>query len=79
MTNITSLTTSQLNRIIAIKQKIEALQGQIESIAGGGGEMQIPSAEEATAPARRKYHMTAAHKRKLIKALVRAREMLGKG
>ncbi len=75
MTNITSLTSTQLNQIIAIKQKIEALQGQIESIAGGGGEIPIPSAEEAAAPARRKYHMTAAHKRKLIKALVRARKI----
>jgi hypothetical protein len=36
MTNLSSLTASQLNRIIAIKQKIEARPSQIESIAGGG-------------------------------------------
>jgi hypothetical protein len=33
MTNLANLTTSQLNQIIAIKEQIEALQGQIESIA----------------------------------------------
>ena len=32
MTNITNLTTTQLNQIIAIKEQIEALQSQIESI-----------------------------------------------
>jgi len=35
MTNLHDLTTSQLNRIIAIKEQIETLQGEIESIAGG--------------------------------------------
>jgi hypothetical protein len=44
MTNLTDLTTGQLHRIIAIKERIEALQGQIESIAGGGGEMPVPLA-----------------------------------
>ena len=34
MTSLTELTTSQLHRIIAIKEKIEALQSEIESIAG---------------------------------------------
>ena len=73
--NITDLTTSQLREIVAIKERIEALQGEIESIAGGGGEVPIPAADEAAVPARRKYHMTAAHKRKLIKALARARRI----
>jgi hypothetical protein len=36
MINLTDLTTSQLNNIIAIKEKIEMLQSQIESIADGG-------------------------------------------
>jgi hypothetical protein len=31
MTNITDLTTDQLHRIIAIKEQIEALQGQADS------------------------------------------------
>jgi len=52
--NITNLTTTQLNQIIAIKEQIEALQSQIESIAGGG-ELPIPATEEAPVPAKRKY------------------------
>jgi hypothetical protein len=72
--NITELTTSQLRQIFAIKEQIEALQGQLDSIAGGG-EVPTPSALEAPAPAKRKYHMSAAHRRKLIKALARARKI----
>jgi len=77
MTNISNLTTSQLHSIIAIKEQIETLQGEIESIVagGGGGEIPIPAAAEAPTPAKRKYHMTAAHKRKLIKALAKARKI----
>jgi hypothetical protein len=71
--NITNLTTNQLNEIIAIKEQIEKLQGQIESIAGG--EVPSPSTEEAPAPAKRKYHMSAAHRRKLAKALAKARKV----
>ncbi len=74
MTNITNLTTTQLNQIIAIKEQIEALQNQIESI-GDGHEFPVPFAEEGPAPAKRKYHMSAAHRRKLIKALARARKI----
>jgi len=47
MTNITNLTTGQLNQIIAIKEQIEALQAQIESIAAeesGGGDDPVPFA-----------------------------------
>ena len=73
--NITNLTTTQLNHIIAIKQRIEALQSQIESIAAGGGDFPVPFAGEAPAPAKRKYRMSAAHKRKLIKALAKARKI----
>ena len=55
MTNLHDLTTSQLNRIIAIKEQIETLQGQIESIAvgGGGGEVPTPSPGEAPSPVKR--------------------------
>ena len=34
MMNLTELTTSQLRRIVAIKEEIEALQAQIQSLAG---------------------------------------------
>jgi hypothetical protein len=75
MTNLTELTTSQLNSIIVIKEQIEALQGQIDSIVAGGGEVPTPFTEEVPAPAKRKYHMSAAHRRKLVKALAKARKI----
>jgi hypothetical protein len=74
-TSFADITTGQLHRILAIKEQIEALQSQIQSIAGGGGERPSPSPGETPIPATRKYHMTAAHKRKLIKALARARKI----
>jgi hypothetical protein len=37
MTNLNDLTMAQLQRIITIRQQIEGLQDQLESIAGGGG------------------------------------------
>ena len=74
MTKLNDLTTSQIQSIIAIKEQIEELQSQIDSIAAGGGGNPALSAVEAPVPAKRKYHITAAHKRKLIKALARARK-----
>jgi hypothetical protein len=71
--NLRDLTTSQFRSILAIKEQIEALQFQINSIvAAGGGEIPIPSAENAPVPAKRK--LSAAHRRKLIKALAKARK-----
>jgi len=72
--NINDLTTGELHKIIAIKEQIEKLQGQLGAIAAGG-ESPTQLTGEAPAPTRRKYHMTAAHKRKLIKALVKARKI----
>jgi phage protein D len=72
--NITELTTNQLNQIIAIKEQIEALEGQIESIAHGG-EVPTPFTLQAPTPAKRKYRMSAAHRRKLVKALAKARKI----
>ncbi|HEV7927362.1 MAG TPA: hypothetical protein VGR14_18565 [Verrucomicrobiae bacterium] len=74
-TSLTDLTTGQLNRIIAIKERIEKLEGKIESIAVDGSAIQFSASVDAATPAKRKYHMTAAHKRKLIKALARARKI----
>jgi hypothetical protein len=72
MTDLTDLTTAQLRRIVAIREQIEALQSQIDSIAAGNGDIQMPSPVEAPVPAKRK--LSAAHKRKLIKALAKARK-----
>ncbi|MGP8239602.1 MAG: hypothetical protein ACLQVW_29885, partial [Limisphaerales bacterium] len=61
MTDLATLTTTQLRQVLAIKEQIETLQGQLDSI-DGGGEIQSPSTEEAPTPAKRKYHMSAAHR-----------------
>jgi hypothetical protein len=98
--NITNLTTTQLSQIIAIKEQIETLQSQIESIAAGGGgasaarkpgvRRKMSRSEAAriavtarwakaraakTEAAPKKRHLSAAHKRKLIKALAKARKI----
>ena len=54
MIKLTSLTTNQLRQILAIKEQIETLQSQIDSIAAGGGEITIPVAEEAPTTRRRR-------------------------
>ena len=82
MTNLKDLTVVQIQRIIDIKEQIEVLQNQLDSIEASEGPS--PGAVQASAPAKRKYHMTAAHKRKLVKALARARairwaKMKGRG
>jgi hypothetical protein len=66
MTNIADLTTSQLNNIIAIKEQIEKLQSQIDSIAAGSN---TPIA--IVAPKRRR-RMSRAGKARII-AAVKAR------
>ena len=71
MPNLKDLTTAQLQRAIDIKLQIEKLQAQLDLIQGG--EALSQAKVEAPAPAKRKYHMTAAHRRKLIKTLARAR------
>ena len=71
MPNLKDLTVVQLQRAIDIKLQIEKLQAKLDSIEGG--ESPSPATVKAPAPAKRKYHMTAAHKRKLIKTLARAR------
>jgi hypothetical protein len=75
VTDFRDLRISQLRSIIVIKEQIEALQGQIESIVadGGGGEIPIPAAAEVPVPAKRK--LSAAHRRKLVKALAKARKI----
>jgi hypothetical protein len=61
----------QQEEIQPLKEKIEALQGEPDAITG---EVAVSSPAEAPTPTRRKYHMSAADKRKLIKALARARK-----
>src|ERR1017187_9115009 len=70
--NITELTSSQLRSILAIKEQIEALQSEFDSIVGSG-EIRSSLTEEPPTPAKRK--LSAAHRRKLVKALAKARKI----
>ena len=76
MSNLTDLTTGQLHSIISIKEQIEKLQGQIESITGGSGGNGVPSPFTANIPKRRK--MSAAG-RAAIAAGQKARWAKAKG
>ena len=67
MTNLYDLTTSQLNRVIAIKEQIERLQSELQSIAGDG--QALPAASEGGG---KKRHMSAAGRAR-IAAAARAR------
>ena len=74
--NLKDLTTAQLSRIIAIKEQIESLQAEIDSIASagesGGNEVPVPAPDAK--PARKKHKMSPAHRRNLLKALAKARK-----
>ena len=72
MKSLSDYSLVELRWVIALREKIEALQGELDAITG---EVAVPTGNEAPTTAKRKYHMTAAHKRKLIKALVRARKI----
>jgi hypothetical protein len=73
MTNLNDLTSNQLRRIVAIKEKIETLQGQLDDLAGGGDVASTPDAE---APKRRRMSAAA---RARIAAGARARWARVKG
>jgi hypothetical protein len=74
MTNLTDLTTGQLRRIIAIKQQIETLQGEIDSLVADGGGMPSPFDLKV----RKKRRMSAASRAR-IAAGARARWARVKG
>jgi hypothetical protein len=66
MINITDLTTNQLNSIIALKEQIENLQSQIDSIANGSN---LP---EPIIASKRRRRMSRAGRARII-AAVKAR------
>ena len=74
MKSLSDLSVADLRRVIALKEQIESLEGQLEAIAENtAGDA---SAAEAPPPAKRaKRRLSAAHRRKLIKALAKARKM----
>jgi hypothetical protein len=72
MKSLSDYSLVELRWVIALKEKIEALQGELDAITG---EVAVSNSAAAPVPAKRKYHMSAAHKRKLIKALAKARKI----
>jgi hypothetical protein len=75
MKSLSELSVADLRRVIALKEQIESLEGQLEAIAGESS-ADAASTSEAPAPAKRaKRRLSATHRRKLIKALARARKM----
>jgi hypothetical protein len=73
MTNLSDLTIGQLNRIIAIKEQIENLQGQLDSVVAG---RETHSQSAGKAPKRRRMSAAA---RARIAAGARARWARVKG
>jgi hypothetical protein len=66
MINLTELTTNQLKSIISIKEQIEKLQGQLDSIVSGNGDPIPPIAGN------RRRRMSRAGRARII-AAVKAR------
>jgi hypothetical protein len=72
MTKLKDLTTGQIQRIIAVKEQIEVLKGQIDSIAAGGGDGTGISTPFSEAKPPKKRRMSRAG-RAAIAAAARAR------
>jgi len=74
MKTLSDLSVDELRGIIALKEQIQSLERQIEAIGGkAGADGSNPT--EAPAPGKPvKRRLSAAHRRKLIKALAKARK-----
>ena len=68
MTDLNDLTATQLHRIVALKEQIEALKGQIDSIVAGDGD--VPAPLDVSGPKKRRMSASARAK---IAAGARAR------
>jgi len=76
--NLKDLSTAQLNRIIAIKEQIESLQAEIDSIASAGGGNEVPVPAIDAKPVRKKHKMSKAG-RAAIAAAAKARWAKARG
>jgi len=73
MKSLSDYSASDLRRVIALKEQIGVLQAQIEELTGeAGGDR---AAFETGAPVPAKRRLSASHRRKLVKALAKARKV----
>jgi hypothetical protein len=70
MNALSDYSVAELRRALALKEQIEALEQQLQELTGEAAEA---APAEAPVPAKRK--LSPAHRRKLIKALARARKI----
>ena len=75
MKSLSDLSVADLRRVIALKEQIESLEGQLEAIAGESSADAASPAETPVPVKRTKRRLSAAHRRKLIKALAKARKI----
>jgi hypothetical protein len=68
MKSLSDFSANELRQVIAIKEQLETLHGQLEALTGETGEIRT----EALVPARRT--LSPAHRRKLVKILAKARK-----
>jgi len=73
MKSLFDYSASELKRVIALKEQIEVLEGQIEELIGEAASDSAAVATEVPAPAKRR--LSASHRRKLLKALAKARKV----
>jgi hypothetical protein len=75
MKSLSDLSVAELRRIIAFKEQIESLESQIDAIAGKAS-VDGTNLTESLSPGKpAKRRLSAAHRRKLVKALARARKV----
>jgi hypothetical protein len=75
MKSLGELSVADLRRVIALKERIESLEGRLEAIAGEAGVGAASATEVPTLAKPPKRRLSAAHRRKLIRALAKARKI----
>jgi hypothetical protein len=73
MNALTDYSVADLRRALALKEQIEALEQQLDELTGEASEAGPVESSPVQAPAPAKRKMSAAHRRKLVKALAKAR------
>jgi hypothetical protein len=75
MKSLADLSVAELRRIFAFKEQIESLESQIEAIAGKASVDSTNRTEPLSPGKPAKRRLSAAHRRRLVKALARARKV----